>query len=214
MLVQHPSTIFKSDISIWKKENSSLVNEIFSGEENLKLRKATEAVIDENGTYNFAYQEKCSLLVMVLYGEISINDFEKPISANQIFTLQSIESNILYIQNNLQDEKADILIFEFKNRKSETSFSVENLDLNEKNTLIKISENFKFPNFIGLYEGRKEQEYALYKKGKSIFGMIINGAFEFQNRLMETRDALLLSDVEILEFEALSENALIIFFEV
>jgi len=44
--------------------------------------------------------------------------------------------------------------------------------------------------------------------------MVINGAFEFQNRLLETRDSILLRDIKILEFEALSENALIIFFEI
>ncbi|WP_267404344.1 MULTISPECIES: hypothetical protein [unclassified Chryseobacterium] len=214
MLVQSPSKIFKSDFSVWKKENLSLVNEIFSGEENIKLKKAVEIIVDENEVFDFHYPEKSSILVIVLYGEILINDFEKPISSEQIFTLQSIESNILKIQNHLPNEKADILLLEFKNRTSETFFSVENLNLNEKNTLIQISENLKFSNFIGLYDGREEQEYALYKKGKSIFGMVINGAFEFQNRLMETRDAILLSEVEILEFEALSENALILFFEV
>jgi hypothetical protein len=41
-----------------------------------------------------------------------------------------------------------------------------------------------------LYEGRKEEEYSVHQKGKS-FGMVINGAFEFQNRLLETRDAIL-----------------------
>ena len=77
-----------------------------------------------------------------------------------------------------------------------------------------ISYNLKIPNFIGLYEGRKEQEYTLHTKGSSIFGMVINGAFEFQNRLLEARDAILLNEIETLEFEALSENALLIFLEI
>jgi len=214
MLVQSSSKIFKSDFSVWKKEKSSLVNEIFSDKINIELKKSVEIIVNENEAFDFHYPEKSSILIIVLYGEILINDFEKPISSEQIFTLQSIEGNILKIQNHIPNEKADILLLEFKNKKSETFFSVENLKLNEKNTLIQVSENLKFPNFIGLYDGRKEQEYILYKKGRSIFGMVINGAFEFQNRLMETRDAIFLSEIEILEFEALSENALILFFEV
>ncbi|WP_326982180.1 hypothetical protein VUJ46_18535 [Chryseobacterium sp. MYb264] len=214
MLVQSPSKIFKSDFSVWKKENSSLVNTIFSEEKNVKLKRAVEIIVDENGASDYHYQEKSCILIIVLYGEILINDFEKPISSEQVFTLQSIETDTLKIQNNLPNEKADILLLEFKHKASETFFSVESLNLSEKNILIQISENLKFPNFIGLYDGRKEQEYNLYKKRKSIFGMVINGAFEFQNRLMETRDAILLSEVEMLEFEALSENALILFFEV
>ncbi|MFP3593018.1 hypothetical protein [Chryseobacterium sp. SIMBA_038] len=214
MLVQSPSRIFKSDLSVWKKENSSAFNEISFSEENYKLRKVSEIVLDKNGSYNFEYKENCTILMIVLYGEIVINDFEKPISAEQIFTLKSSESNFLTLKNNLPSEKADVLILELKSKTSENSFSIENLNLNEKNTLIQISKNLECPNFIGLYEGRKEQEYSLYEKGKSIFGMVINGAFEFQNRLMETRDAIILNEIEILEFEALSENALIILFEV
>ncbi|WP_262511631.1 hypothetical protein [Chryseobacterium carnipullorum] len=44
--------------------------------------------------------------------------------------------------------------------------------------------------------------------------MFINGAFEFQNRLMESRDVILLNGLETLEFEALSEDALLIFSEI
>lgn len=214
MLVQSPSRIFKSDLSVWKKENSSAFNEINFSEENSKLRTVSEIVLDKNGSYDFEYKENCIILMIILYGEIVINDFEKPISAEQIFTLKSSESSFLALKNNLPSEKADVLILELKSKTSENSFSIENLNLNEKNTLIQISKNLECPNFIGLYEGRKEQEYSLYEKGKSIFGMVINGAFEFQNRLMETRDAIILNEIEMLEFEALSENALIILFEV
>lgn len=214
MLVQSPSKIFKSDFSVWKKENSCAVNEFFSGEESLKLKKAVEIVLPENGSYELTHQDKTNLLIIVLYGEILINDFEKPISSEQIFTLQSTKSGTVTIKNNLTEEKADVLVLELKNRNFENSFAIEDLNLHTKNILHPISSNLKIPNFIGLYDGRKEQEYSLHGKGNSIFGMVINGAFEFQNRLLEVRDAILLSEIETLEFEALSENALLIFLEI
>lgn len=213
MLVQSPSRIFKSDFSVWKKKNSCVFNEIIS-DENSDLRTVTEIILDENGNFDFNYQANCNILIVVLYGEILINDFEKSISAEQIFTLKSTENNILHFKNNLSEEKADILLFELKSKKTGNHFSVENLNITEKNKLISISENIEYPNFIGLYEGRKEEEYSLYQKERSIFGMVINGAFEFQNRLMEIRDAIILSEIETLEFEALSENALLIFLEI
>lgn len=214
MLVQSPSRIFKSDFSVWKEENSCAVNNFFSGEEPLKLRKALEVVLPESESYEFAHHEETSLLIIVLYGEVLINDFEKAISSEQIFTLQSVENNVVTITNNLPEEKADVLILEFKNKKTENSFTIEELDVNEKNVLLPITNQLKIPNFIGLYDGRKEQEYAVHIQGSSIFGMVINGAFEFQNRLLETRDAILLSEIERLEFEALSENALLVFLEI
>lgn len=213
MLVQTPSRIFKSDLSVWKKENSCILNEMII-EENSGLRKAVEIVFEKNGSLDLKYPENSTLLIIVLYGEIVINDFEKPISAEQIFTLKSDKSHILNIKNNLPHEKADVLLFELKSKKEGNFFTIEDLNLKDKNTLIQISENVEYPNFIGLYDGRKEEEYSLYQKGKSIFGMVINGAFEFQNRLMETRDAIILSEIETLEFEALSENALLIFLEI
>lgn len=214
MLVQNPSRIYKSDLSIWKKENLYAVNEINVDGNVSKLKKVTEIILDENGNYNLPFEKNCNILVIVLYGEVLINDFEKTISANQVFTLKSDKSNSLKIKNKLTDEKADVLILELKNNSSENSFTIENLNLLERNTLIQISKNIECPNFIGLYEGRREQEYSLYQKGNLIFGMVINGAFEFQNRLMETRDAIILSEIDTLEFEALSENALILFLEV
>lgn len=213
MLVQSPSRIFKSDFSVWRKENSCLINEIVL-DENSQLKKTAEIILNENGSFDFEYEANCNILVIVLYGEIVINDFKKPISAEQIFTLKSTEANILHLKNNLNDEKADVLLFELKSKKTENHFSVEDLNITEKNKLIQISENIEFPNFIGLYDGRKEEQYSLYQKETSIFGMVINGAFEFQNRLMETRDAILLNEIAELEFEALSENALLIFLEI
>ncbi|MGG5209731.1 hypothetical protein ACQWU4_12335 [Chryseobacterium sp. MIQD13] len=213
MLVQSPSKIFKSDLSVWKREESCFINVIFSGH-NSGLKNVSEIVLEENGDYDFCYQKNSSILVMVLYGETLISGFTEPFTAGQIFTRSANERGAFNLKNNLNHDKTDILILELKNNGSENSFSVEDLNFNERNKLIQISKNLRHPNFAGLYDGRKEQEYVLQEKGKAIFGMVISGAFEFQNRLMENRDAVILNGIETLEFEALSENALLIFIEV
>ena len=215
MLVQTPSQIFKADFAIWKKENQSVVSKIISHENNTGcLKTVTEAVLDENGSFEFEFQENSTLVILTLYGKIQLNRFRKVISPEEVFTLKSIKRSTLKIRNYLNDAKTDILIIELQSLQPESAFFIEELIIEKRNTLIPVSEKLEFPNFIGLYEGRKEQTYALYYPGKRIFGLVINGAFEFQNRLLETRDSILLSGIETLEFEALSENALIIFFEV
>ncbi|WPO83336.1 hypothetical protein SD427_03055 [Chryseobacterium sp. JJR-5R] len=213
MLVQNPSKIFTSDLAVWQKEPACILTEIIGGQDS-SLRKTAEIIFDKNGCYDFCYQAGSVILIVVLYGEITINDFEKPISAEQVFTLRSGESSALMMKNNLPDEKSDVLVFELKSKTEGDFFAVEELNVSAKNTLIQISENIGYPNFMGLYDGRKEERYALYKKGGSIFGMVINGAFEFQNRLMENRDAIIISEMDMLEFEALSENALMVLLEV
>lgn len=214
MLVQSASKIIKADLSVWKKKESCVVNTMVSEQENMNLRSAVETVLDEAGSYNFNYKRDSSVVVIVLYGEILINDFKRPITSEQIFVVQSKESHILMIKNNLADEKADILILELKSKKTDHFFSVEEVNIRDKNTLIPISNQLEYPNFIGLYEGRQEQEYSLYNKKNTLFGLVLNGAFEFQNMLLEARDAVIIKEIETLEFEALSENALLVLLEV
>jgi len=214
MLVQNPSKIFKSDFAIWKQENGCQIREIITEKEHLNLRKVTEIVFDENGKYHFQSTENCNLIILVLYGEILIENIKKQISADQIFTLKSTETKILTLNNNFESEKADVLIIELKAEEADNFTNIKNLNIVYRNSFIPIAENFDYPNFIGLYDGRKEDTYTLNQYGKTIFGMVLNGAFEFQNRLMENRDAILLNEIETLEFEALSENALILFLEI
>lgn len=214
MLVQSASKIIKADLSAWEKKASCIVNTMISEQENLNLRNVVETVLDEGGSCHFTYQGDSSILVIVLYGEILINDFKKPITPEQIFTLRSKENHFLTVKNNLADEKADILIVELKSKKPDHFFSVEEVNIIDKNTLIPISNQLEYPNFIGLYEGRREQEYSLYDQKNTLFGLVLNGAFEFQNMLLEERDAVIIKEIETLEFEALSENALLLFLEI
>lgn len=214
MLVQSVSKIIKADLSVWKKKGSSVVNTMVSEQENPNLRNVVETVLEEGGSYNFTYQAGSTILIIVLYGEILINDFRKSITSEQVFIVKSKESHFLTLKNNFADEKADILILELKSKRPDNFFSLENLNFKNQNTLLQISNKLEYPNFIGLYEGRKEQEYSLYNKENTLFGIVLNGAFEFQNILLEARDAVIIKEIETLEFEALSENALLLFLEI
>lgn len=67
---------------------------------------------------------------------------------------------------------------------------------------------------IGQYHLRSEDEYKPSDATAGLFVYVVQGAFEVQNRLLETGDALSLSGSDTLEFEALSEGALILVVEV
>lgn len=215
MLIQTPSQIFKADFAFWKKENKSVIKRIISHENNLgHLKSVTEVVIDENGSFKCELQENSTLIILMLYGKVQLNRFRKVISSDEVFTLKTKEKSTVAIKNYLNNEKTDILIIELKSLQPENAFFIEELSIEKPNMLIPVSKKLEFPNFIGLYQGRKEEIYSLCHSDKTIFGMVINGAFEFQNRLLETRDSIVLREIDALEFEALSENALLIFFEI
>ncbi len=62
--------------------------------------------------------------------------------------------------------------------------------------------------FLGKFTGR-EKHSMLTERNKNYLAFAIEGAFEFQDRLLLSRDSLLLCNANELEFEALSAYALI-----
>ena len=110
---------------------------------------------------------------------------------------------------------------DFSPKIQQTSF-----DLTDKNKLIPIfflnstglNHNRGSSGFIGKYDGRKDGIYQA-KKGiqpTGIFVFILSGVFEVQNRLLHERDGLSLMNIqnEDVEFEALSNNAILLLMEI
>lgn len=67
---------------------------------------------------------------------------------------------------------------------------------------------------IGQFAGRVELEHVLNHAENDAFVFVIDGVFEVQNRLLHRRDALLLPAPEKLEFEALSEGAILLVLDI
>ncbi|MFD2521211.1 pirin family protein [Emticicia soli] len=88
-----------------------------------------------------------------------------------------------------------------------------NIDTN-KHTLQNIGANC----YIGKFAGREEGFLILKPESQGVFGFVIEGAFEFQNRLLEARDSIALwnddNDPLQIEFEALSNDAILLIIEV
>ncbi|TAG23871.1 MAG: hypothetical protein EAZ32_19770 [Cytophagia bacterium] len=68
--------------------------------------------------------------------------------------------------------------------------------------------------FIGQFDGREEGVYKLQTLDSKLFVYVIEGVFEVQNRLLHARDALTLWHLAVLEFEALSANAILLIVEI
>ncbi|HMQ64486.1 MAG TPA: hypothetical protein PKE06_27625 [Flavilitoribacter sp.] len=68
--------------------------------------------------------------------------------------------------------------------------------------------------WIGKFGGREEAVYRLSQTNPGIFAFAVDGAFEVQNRLVHPRDGLLLWQLDELELEALSDQAVILILEI
>ncbi|MES2240758.1 MAG: hypothetical protein V4497_10935 [Bacteroidota bacterium] len=154
--------------------------------------------------------------ILPLYGGIKLKDEQQNehlIVTEQIQQIISNKESNFEISNSF-DQNVSFLQIGFY---SETSlFSNESLefDFDKKNKLIPLFENDTAAAFIANFDGRKETHYQLKNAQNGIFVFVIQGAFEFENRLLETGDALSLKEIESAEWEALSQNAMILLIEI
>lgn len=123
------------------------------------------------------------------------------------YPIETINYLEIHLTPDLSDETMD-------NHKDDSPLNV--FSLSDKNMLIPSFSGLggKVTGYLGKYTGREEDEYFSTNTENGIFTFVIQGAFEVQNRLLEKGDALSLLNVETLEFEALSNEAIILVMEV
>jgi len=123
------------------------------------------------------------------------------------YPLETINYLEIHLTPDLSDEAMD-------NHMEDSLLNI--FSLSDKNILIPSFSGLggKVTGYLGKYTGREEDEYLLANTENGIFTFIIQGAFEVQNRLLEKGDALSLLNVETVEFEALSNEAIILVVEV
>lgn len=215
MLVQTPSKIFKNDFRNWNEGDRNAVAEILKNEEKCSsLIGLAEGVLEVDGELRLRFDGERTILAMPLYGEIIITDFYQPVTAGDSLLIDYREGQEIVLRNQIYYDRSDVLIFELEHQPNIRSFYMEQMDFTSSNVLFPVSQVLEIPNFTGIYDGRAQGIYNLKEPGKALFVMVLNGAFEFQNRLLENRDALLLWDIDNVDYEALSEDALLFIMEV
>ncbi|WP_206512951.1 pirin [Larkinella soli] len=103
----------------------------------------------------------------------------------------------------------------------EPGFSAVRFDLSQKNTLLLLFErpgDAPVRVLLGRFDGRREGSYlaAAGAQGTGVFLFVLQGVFEAANRLLHEKDGLGLwfDRDEVIEFEALSNDALVLLVEV
>ena len=64
--------------------------------------------------------------------------------------------------------------------------------------------------YFGVFNARKKAHLTMNSNTIGCYVFVINGAFEVEDRLVESRDALWLRNTKQLELEALSENGIVL----
>jgi hypothetical protein len=170
-------------------------------------------------SHEVTVNEPVQIILLPLVGALEIDGGEgelRFVDSGECFQLDMKPNDRFVITNPYPDQAVNYLqIRILANNISFQEGAVNTFDLSIKNTLIPIfdaayaQENI----LIGMYDGRQDGTYSLKSATNNVFIFIIEGAFEVQNRLLEKRDGLSLKGVQDVEFEALSNNAIILILE-
>lgn len=90
------------------------------------------------------------------------------------------------------------------------------IDTNKRNELLPIFSSTQHDAFgyFGKYDGREDGIYRVKNAGNCLYIFVIEGAFEIDNKLVETRDSLAIWNAIEIEFEALSDSGILLIFEI
>ncbi|WP_131537626.1 pirin family protein [Pedobacter nototheniae] len=144
---------------------------------------------------------------------------EFSVDTGQVLTLNLEKGEVLEISNPYEKDiinylqigiKNNVVLFEKVN--DTFAFDFEK----DKNQLIEVVSFNDLPLKIsaGIFDGREEAIYKMQSQKNNFYAFIIDGAFEIEGRLMHARDGLALWDIEQIELEALSNNAIALIIEV
>lgn len=174
---------------------------------------------------SISYTHEEDVLIFLLPIEGTLNycsnvETERCIRSEQIKCFEAV-NGFSYVLNNPY-EKALInylhVGFGIAGRNVTHKPSLHDIKFEKLNALVSLgveeaTEN-RSEGYIGIYQSRSKENYILKNSQNGIFVYVINGAFDVQGRLLEYRDGLSLWNLGEMEFEALSDNAIIIVFEI
>lgn len=138
------------------------------------------------------------------------------VEAGQVQIFSATQGMEYEIANPYPDELVNFLQIWLTGNKQEFTASLiqKSFDFQQKNRLHLILST-QTKAYIGQFGGREEGVYEVqHPDTHGIFVFVIEGAFEVQNRLLHPRDGLALQGLDTVEFEALSNDAILLLLEI
>lgn len=148
----------------------------------------------------------CQYFVLAYIGDILIesNLVSHTLEENQV--LQFSQQDELKLINPYPADNIYFYVLEIPTETQDCFTIINTFEKSKFNTLEQITSYF----YLGQFSGREKCEITIEHQNAFVF--CVNGAFEVNERLLETKDALVLKNIQIVDFEALSEEAILLVF--
>ncbi|MDZ7899219.1 MAG: hypothetical protein U5N85_14510 [Arcicella sp.] len=163
-------------------------------------------------SYQSQKVENISVLIIPYIGDIEFeSENEKQIiEENQIISFFSKDETTYKICNPYENDTINFYEVLIGQELFLPNKNIINLDVQtQKNQLLSIHETIR----MGQYDSRIEGFFNLSNNNKQVFIYVLSGAFEVEDRLLKAHDSLLLWNIENIEFEALTNDAVILIIE-
>ncbi|MBF4492483.1 pirin [Flavobacterium sp. JLP] len=227
MIVQIPTQIYKSDArgALNSANHNCFATFNFEHYQDLSrnafgsLKILNEVILAPQQRITRFINSNSNVIILPLFGGIDYKDNignEEFLRVEQIRVLAADDDLSLEIFNPYKSENVSYLeiAFQMGRQYFKNYFQQYIIDFSKRNKLNLLFEIERAIGFIGIYDGRKEGFYALKNSNNGVFVFVIHGAFEVENRLLEAKDGLGIKKVGTIEWEALSENAILLVMEV
>ncbi|WET00678.1 hypothetical protein [Flavobacterium sp. YJ01] len=227
MIAQIPAQIYKSDSRGFFNSDKHNCFATFNFEQYQDLSRnafgslkiLNEVILAPQQRIIREIKSRTNVIILPLFGGIEYKDNlgnTEFLRVDQIRVLAADDELTVEIFNPYKDENVSYLEIEFDMGKQyfKNYFQQYKFDFSMHNKLHSLFEVERALGFIGLYDGRKQGSFTLRNAKNGIFVFVVNGAFEVEDRLLEAKDGLALKETEKIEWEALSENAILLVIEV
>lgn len=181
------------------------------------LRVLNDDTLDYERSLEMAIDQATDVVLIPLVGALEYDNSLGQtgfVEAGQVQVFSAKEGMRYKVTNPYPDHLVNFLQIWLKRPPEDFTPKTEinTFDFSQKNQLLPLF-NACVPGFIGRYDGRAEDVYQVQSAGKGVYVFVIEGAFEVQNRLLHARDGLSLSSATEVEFEALSNDAMLLILE-
>lgn len=180
------------------------------------LKTLNDETLAAGASIIYAATSDVRAIIIPLIGAciVKLDSPDTTVDAGQMFQVSIAAGNSIQLLNPYKTEAINFLYLELSLSIFEHP-EIREFNFNTRNNeLILLDDNSQFKISIGSYDGRKEHMASFDKQPRRILAYVIEGAFEINSRLLHRRDGLALWNVEYFEFEALSNNAMILVLEI
>ena len=169
---------------------------------------------------NLLVEEDALIVLIPTVGAVIYSDSlgnESLLEAGQVQVLATPAGTSFLVGNAYEEELINFIQLWIRHPASANGVPIlSGIDLNShRNQLVEIATGSAGHTcFIGKFTGREEAIHKMARNSNGLFVFVLEGAFEVQNRLLETRDGLALWNLNEAELEALSNDAIILLIEI